>query len=148
LSPASQFQNLKNTKGNLNMNAVANNETNTAKPTVETNGSTRRYVSPEVNIFETNDGYVLQAEVPGVNKEGLNITLEDNQLTIVGHRQTDSNNAGLVYRESSNADYRRVFELDPAIDTTKINAKVEQGILTLTLPKSERVKPRKVTISD
>ena len=86
------------------MNAVANNETRTVKPTVETNGSNRRYVSPEVNIFETKDGYVLQAEMPGVNKEGLDITLEDNQLTIVGHRQPDNTKADLVYRESSNAD--------------------------------------------
>jgi HSP20 family protein len=44
--------------------------------------------------------------------------------------------------------YRRVFELDPAIDTSKIPAKMEQGVLTLTLPKSEQVKPRKITISE
>ena len=48
----------------------------------------------------------------------------------------------------STADYRRVFELDPAIDSSKISAKMEQGVLTLTLPKSERIKPRKITVSD
>jgi len=53
-------------------------------------------------------------------------------------------NAQLVYRESRPADYRRTFELDPAIDTGKINAKVEQGVLTLQLPKVEKVKPRKI----
>ena len=52
------------------------------------------------------------------------------------------------FRERSVADYRRVFELDPAIDTNKISAKMEQGMLTLTLPKSEQVKPRKITVSD
>ncbi|EEF57573.1 Hsp20/alpha crystallin family protein [Pedosphaera parvula] len=131
------------------MNAVANNETRKNLSTVENNATgNRKFVSPEVNIFETKDGYVLQAEMPGVDREGLDITLEDNQLTILGHRQPESINASLLYRESSNADYRRVFELDPAIDTAKINAKMDQGVLTLTLPKSERVKPRKVTISD
>ena len=49
-------------------------------------------------------------------------------------------------RESRVADFRRVFELDPAIDTSKINAKMDQGVLTLTLPKSEKVKPRKIKV--
>ena len=52
------------------------------------------------------------------------------------------------FRERSAADYRRLSELDPAIDTSKISAKMEQGMLTLALPKSERVKPRKITVSD
>jgi len=54
----------------------------------------------------------------------------------------------LLLRERSAVDYRRVFELDPAIDTSKISAKMEQGMLTLTLPKSEQVKPRKIIVSD
>jgi len=108
-----------------------------------------RFISPEVNIFETKDGYVLQAELPGVKKEGLEITLENNELTLVGRRQLTDNNVGnLVYRESTPADFRRVFELDPAIDTAKVEAKIDQGVLTLRLPKSERVKPRKVSVSD
>jgi len=84
--------------------------------------------------------------MPGVNKDGLEITLEDNEITIVGHRQTDSLNGEPLFRESRGADYRRVFELDPAIDTAKVSARMEQGVLTLTLPKSERVKPRKLKV--
>jgi HSP20 family protein len=103
-------------------------------------------VSPVVNIVETKDGYVLEAEMPGVNKAGLEITLENNELTIVGHRHTEPLNGEALYHESHNVDYRRVFELDPAIDTAKISAQMEQGVLTLTLPKSERVKPRKITV--
>jgi HSP20 family protein len=108
----------------------------------------REYVSPEVNIYETPDGYVLEAEMPGVNKDGLDVTLENNTLTFVGHRNNDVPKADLLHRESSVADYRRVFELDPAIDTGKISAKMEQGILTLTLPKAERVKPRNIVVSE
>jgi len=104
------------------------------------------YVSPQVNIGETKDGYVLQAEMPGVNKEGLEITLEGNEITIVGHRQLDACNGETLFRESYPADYRRVFELDPAIDTTKVSARMDQGVLTLTLPKSERLKPRKIKV--
>jgi len=104
------------------------------------------YVAPEVDIFETKDGYVLEAEMPGVNKEGLEITLENNELTIVGHRREQPLAGESLFRECSMADYRRVFELDPAIDTAKVAARMEQGILVLTLPKSERVKPRKITV--
>jgi HSP20 family protein len=106
------------------------------------------YVSPEVNIFETADGYVVQAEMPGVTKEGLDIAVEANTLTLQGRRNPTDLKADLLYRESSAANYRRVFELDPAIDTSKIEAKLEQGVLTLRLPKSERAKPRKVVVSD
>ena len=104
------------------------------------------FVSPEVNIFETKDGYVLQAEMPGVNKEGLEITLEGNELTIVGHRELPPLSGESLFKESYWADFKRVFELDPAIDTTKVTAQMDQGILKLRLPKSERVKPRKIVV--
>ena len=104
------------------------------------------YATPEVNIFENKDGYVLEAEMPGVNKEGLEITLEGNELTLVGHRSTQTATGAALFRESHALDYRRLFELDPAIDTAKVSAKMEQGILTLTLPKSEKVKPRKIKV--
>jgi HSP20 family protein len=121
------------------MNAVAQPENRTTtKPA--------NFITPEVNIFENKDGYILEAEMPGVNKEGVEITLEGNEITILGHRQPETLKAEVLYRESRQTDYRRVFELDPAIDTAKISAKVEQGVLTLTLPKAEKVKPRKISI--
>ncbi len=104
------------------------------------------FVSPQVNIFETKDGYVLEAEMPGVKKEGLEITLEGNELTIVGRREPEPACGETLFRERNLADYRRTFELDPAIDTAKVTAKMDQGILTLTLPKSERVKPRRISV--
>ena len=97
---------------------------------------TVEYVSPEVNIFENQDGYVLEAEMAGVNKDGLEITLEGNEITIVGHRHPEPLSGTPLFRESHQADFRRVFELDPAIDSTRIAARMDQGILTLTLPKS------------
>lgn len=105
-----------------------------------------RYLSPRVNIIETKDAYFLEAEMPGVTKDGLELLLEGNELTIVGRRQTGVGNAELVYRESRPQDFRREFVLDPAIDRAKINAKIEQGVLTLILPKAEKVKPRKITV--
>jgi len=125
-------------------------KTTLQKETNETPARTERqeYVLPEVNIFEEKDGYTLEAEMPGVNKEGLEVLLEANELTIVGHRHHTSIEGELIFRESQKADFRRVFELDPAIDTSRIVAKMNQGVLTLTLPKSERVKPRKIAVND
>jgi len=108
----------------------------------------RTYVTPNVDITESKDGYLLEAEMPGVNKEGLELLMEGNELTIVGHRQTDAIDGQLLYRESSPTDYRRVFVLDPTIDTGNISAQIEQGILKLTLPKAERVKPRRIKVAD
>lgn len=104
------------------------------------------FISPDVNILETKQGYILEAEMPGVNKEGLEITLDGNEVTIVGRRAEEVVNGEPVFRERRLANFRRVFELDPAIDTSKISAKIEQGVLNLTLPKSERVKPRKINV--
>src|SRR5215467_6695130 len=110
-------------------------------------GQTKSYVTPEVNILENKDGYVLEAEMPGVNKDGLEITLEGTEISIVGRRRDEQPISGTaLFQESTNADYRRVFELDPAIDTSKVSARMDQGILTLTLPKSERVKPRRISV--
>jgi HSP20 family protein len=126
------------------MNEVLQNEERPVSP--QPVNQDRPFVSPNVNIAETKEGYILEAEMPGVAKEGLEISLEDNVLTIVGRRQPDPA-ASLLHRESNPVDYRRVFELDPSIETGKISAQIEQGILTLTLPKAEKVKPRRITVS-
>ena len=106
----------------------------------------RPYCSPEVNIYETPEGYVLEAEMPGVPKEGLEITIEGNTLSFVGRRQESDIKGTVLYRESRPENYRRIFELDPAIDTSKITAEMRQGVLVLKLPKAEQVKPRKIQI--
>src|ERR1043166_6996069 len=117
------------------------------EPTTNAQDNQRHdYVAAPVNIFENKAGYVLEAEMPGVNKEGLEITLEGNEITIIGHRHVEPLGGTTVFRESHTDDYRRVFDLDPAIDTVKISARMEQGVLTLTLPKSERGKPRKISV--
>ena len=107
----------------------------------------RRYwTQPQVNVVENRDGYLLEAEMPGVSKEGLEVLLEGNELTIVGRCSPESLDAQLIYRESTDRDFRRTFELDPAIDTSRITARMESGILYLELPKSEKVKPRKIAV--
>ena len=107
-----------------------------------------QYVAPDVNIYETKDGYTLEAEMPGVNKDGLEISLDGHEIAITGHRAKEAGGGEPLLRERHISDYRRVFELDPAIDTQKISARMQQGVLFLTLPKSEKVKPRKIPVSE
>jgi len=114
----------------------------------QTQREREQFVTPDVNIYETKDGYLLEAEMPGVSKEGLEITLEGTELTITGRRSDQApNDADILFAESRPLNYRRVFELDPTVDTAKINAKIEQGVLVLTLPKAEKVKPKRITIA-
>lgn len=106
-----------------------------------------QFVTPVASVVEDGDAYLLKVEMPGVNKEGLEISVENNELTITGQRSLAQIEGTLIHRESRTEDFRRVFELDPSIDTSKISARIDQGFLTLTLPKAEQVKPRKVVVS-
>lgn len=125
---------------------VATQENKTNREQRPEQNQRNRWLQPQVNIVETKDGFVLEAEMPGVNKSGLEILLEGNELTIVGRRQHLVEGAEPVYRESYDFDYRRSFELDPMIDTARISARMENGVLFLDLPKAEKVKPRKITV--
>lgn len=118
-------------------------ETKTPERTV----SRAEYVLPPVNIREETNAYVLEADMPGVNKDSLEITLEGSELTLVGRRQPASIPGDVLMREQRQADYRRVFEIDPAINTSGITAEISQGLLTLILPKSEQVRPRRITVN-
>jgi len=81
-----------------------------------------------------------------VEKDGLEITVDRGELIILGRRKPIEVTGEPIYREIRTHDFRRVYELDPSIDSTKISAKIDQGILTVTLPKAESVKPRKIAM--
>ncbi|MEN3368802.1 MAG: hypothetical protein V7609_945 [Verrucomicrobiota bacterium] len=114
-----------------------------------TNGErqTEQFVAPAATVLENSEGYTLEVEMPGVNKEGLEMWVENNELTILGRRTTSSVEGTLVHRESRAENFRRSFEIDPSIDAAKISAKIDQGVVTLTLPKAEQVKPRKIAVA-
>ena len=105
-----------------------------------------QYATPLVDVESNEEGYTIRAEMPGVDKSGLEITVDNGELTIVGRRRPSELTGEPVYREIRNNDFRRLYELDPAIDTAKIGARIEQGVLTLTLPKAESVRPRRITV--
>ena len=104
-------------------------------------------IVPAVDIYETDDEYVLKADMPGVKKEELDITFEKNQLEISGKVDPALvEDESIRYREYTLYNYNRRFTVGDGIDSQKIEAKLDDGVLTLTLPKSEKVKPRKIEV--
>jgi HSP20 family protein len=106
-----------------------------------------QFITPPASVTEIGDGYTLEIEMPGVKKDGLEISFENNELTIIGRRSFPIVEGTLIHRETRPENFRRAFEIDPSIDADKIGAKIEQGLVTLTLPKAEHVKPRRITVS-
>jgi HSP20 family protein len=104
------------------------------------------YMLPAVNIHQDAEGYTLEVEMPGVPKSGVEVTFEDGKLGLIGRRERGAEES-CTYRESSDADYRRVFDLDPTIDASRIEATIEQGLLTVRLPRAEAAKPRRITVA-
>jgi len=105
------------------------------------------FITPPASVREIGDGYTLEIEMPGVKKDGLEISVENNELTIVGRRSLPAVEGTLIHRESRPENFRRMFEIDPSIDAGKISAKIDQGLVRLILPKAEHVKPRKITVA-
>lgn len=103
------------------------------------------YMSPAVDIFETEDGLTVVADVPGVAKDGIQIDVDDKILSIRGTVSLPRRE-GLISREFGMMNYFRQFRLSDEVDQSKINAELEQGVLTLRLPKAEHAKPRRIEV--
>ena len=106
-----------------------------------------RYLRPAASIVENADGFVIEADMPGVTKDGVELTIDHETLTILGKRNGGNLAGRSLHRESVTADYRRVFELGREIDRQRVEARLEQGVLRVHLPKLEEVKPRRVEIA-
>jgi HSP20 family molecular chaperone IbpA len=107
-----------------------------------------RVFAPAVDIFETEREITLVADIPGVAPENLDIDLRDNTLTLAGD-VADPEGVGEedVFREYYTGKYFRQFSLSEVIDQAKIDAKLNDGVLRLTLPKVEKATPRKITVT-
>ena len=102
---------------------------------------------PEVDISESEEGLVLYADMPGVTKDNLDIDIREGVLTVTGTVEPERDNLRLVHGEYEIGGFQRRFTLGEKIDQEKIEAKLENGVLQLTLPKAEAHKPRKITIT-
>jgi HSP20 family molecular chaperone IbpA len=107
-----------------------------------------RFFVPSTDAYETEDGLTLVMEMPGVVRESLDVSLEDGVLTVEG-RLNFSKYEGLepVYTEYNVGHYTRSFSLSDKVDQENIAAKIEDGVLTLTLPKAQAARPRRIAVS-
>jgi len=103
--------------------------------------------SPSVDIYETEDALTLLADLPGVRKETLDIDLDDRRLTITGLVDEVESQFRPVYTEYGVGGFTRSFELGDTIDRKQISASLKNGVLTLVLPKADRLKPRKIDVT-
>ena len=112
----------------------------------------RRMVRPEVSpasrIDENPDAFVLTLELPGVAEQDIELTLEDRTLSVTAENTVESHkDYTLTLSEIPEVSYRASFELPERVDTARIRAEQRHGLLTLTLPKREEVKPRRIAIA-
>jgi HSP20 family protein len=110
-------------------------------------GLTFRSSAPRTNFYENGDTFEIQAEIPGIAKEDLNISIQGNYLEISGSRSADTPEGYKVHRSESGAStFSKRFTLPDEVDAQKVEANLKDGILYLKLPKSETAKPRQIEI--
>ena len=101
---------------------------------------------PAVDIYESPEALTLVADMPGVGPENVTIDVHDNHLTVRGTVTIEGEKERVLLQEYGVGDYFREFTLGRTIDQSKIEASMKHGVLTLTLPKAEAIKPRKITV--
>lgn len=106
----------------------------------------QNYVRPAVDIFETEQNLILVADMPGVEKERLDVNFERGVLTLKGEIKATGRGEPLFREFSLGSSYYRQFELSDDFDTDKTSAEFKNGVLTLTLAKSEAAKPKHIEI--
>jgi HSP20 family protein len=114
----------------------------------EAEGVSDRAWAPAVDIRETDDDVTLLVDLPGMKKEDVDVTLENNVLTVSGERKFDREESNDNYHriERSYGSFTRSFTLNQNVHTDKVDANFKDGVLTISLPKEEQAKPRRISI--
>jgi HSP20 family protein len=119
-------------------------------PTTQGNGpaQSRRWI-PAMDLVESEDNFVLRADLPGLSESDVNIELEDNVLTISGERKAEheERKEGYYRVERAHGHFSRSLTLPEGVDPERVKANFDRGVLEVQIPKPEQRKPRKVTIS-
>ncbi len=102
--------------------------------------------APAVDISETDDAYLLSMDVPGIDRDAIEVSIDNNVLTVKGERNIDHGNGKLAVSERWQGHFLRRFSLPDSIDQEQIAAKVDNGVLALHLPKLAVAEPRRITV--
>jgi len=111
-------------------------------------GATAPQGFPAINVYAHQDGIVITAELPGVNEDDLDISVHRDTVTLRGERQDQISEAGGYHRrERRSGLFERTFSLPFQVDPERVEAKLRNGILTLTLQRPEQDKPKRIRVS-
>lgn len=115
----------------------------------ENNNNGNATWTPRVDLAETEEGYLIHLDVPGMSKEDLDINFHDNVLTVSGERKAEETNEqrNYVRVERAYGSFYRSFTLPKAIKHDEIEANYQDGVLTVRVPKAEESKPRRIEVS-
>jgi len=113
--------------------------------TTQPRGSEGVY-APRVDIVETDEAFLMYADMPGVKADNVSLHCKDGQLILHGHCVPRTLGHKPLHREYGVGDFYRSFALSDLVDTTRIEARIENGVLALTLPKAERAKPKRISV--
>lgn len=123
--------------------ATQNNESQVIKR--EVTRHPEAYVTPLTDIYEEENDLYVMVDLPGVEKDGLKLKVENAILTIEGH-VASVNDKNYLMREFEPTNYFRQFELSDSVNQEKINAELKNGVLSIFLPKAEALKPREIAV--
>ena len=105
--------------------------------------------TPHANLAETEAGYELTLDLPGIDPEDVTVELNDGQLTVAGERKVEAEESGKTFHrvERRYGQFRRLVSLPAPVDEEKITANYRDGVLIVSLPKSEKIKPKRITVN-
>lgn len=105
----------------------------------------QRWITPLVDVYENNQEWLLVADLPGVEQNELRLHLDKSELTIEAARKPTVA-AAMLAQELVGGSYHRVFELPAGVDSEKVSAELQNGVVTVHLPKTEALKPRRIAV--
>lgn len=105
------------------------------------------YIRPRVNILEDEEAVTIEAELPGVTRDGAEIEVREGMLVLQGRRANGHDPASFRLRERPHADFYRAFRLGNGVDANRISARMNDGVLTVSVPKAEHLKPRTISVN-
>lgn len=103
---------------------------------------------PSVNVSETDSAYTISAELPGLKPDEVNVELKDGNLWIAGNKKEETEEKGKTYHrvERRHGEFRRMVQLPTAVDDSKVDAKFENGVLTIHVPKAKEAQAKRIEI--
>lgn len=105
--------------------------------------------APALDVVEEKDSFLVKMDLPGLTKDDVNVTIQDNFLTVKGERkhEVEKKDTNFYHRERVYGAFARTVELPTRVDATKVQANFRDGVLHVTLPKSEEAKPKEIKVS-